>query len=94
MKRFKTIKFVFLSLIPIAIVISCTNIYKEAHNWDSFIEMAASNGANFFSEATAPNGSAAYGGSKHNQAGANSTALTLCKKYSGEVCRITRIHVR
>ena len=56
--------------------------------------MASSNGANFFSEATAPNGSTAYGGSKHNQAGANSTALTLCKKYSGEVCRITRIHVR
>ena len=77
MKRFKTIKFVILSLIPIAIVISCTNIYKEAHNWDSFIEMASSNGANFFSEATAPNGSAAYGGSKHNQADELSSLINI-----------------
>ena len=88
MKRLKTIKFVILSLIPIAIVISCTNIYKAASGF--FYRDGLLKWCYFFQKQlhrTVP----AYGGS-YNQAGANSTALTYVK-YSGEVCRITRIHV-
>ena len=90
MKKLKTTKAVCLCVVITTIFASCTNIYEDIHNWDSFREMASSNGATFFSEATAPNGMAAFGGSKHNQAGANSTALSLCKKFSGELCAITR----